>query len=150
MFKEWDGQMNWPLDPFWKCEVCENKPLLLPARRFHLMDNLETGLEWGLIHGICRCTKCHAKYNMRDRDGQRVTKPISLLKPKYKAAAKHGWEPLQLPLDQWTDDMWTAALEWAKEATETEVTQRKAKKGEEDGQQGVSVSVQRSAVEREQ
>ena len=111
---EWGGQMNWPLDPFWKCEVCGNKPLLLPARRFHLMDNLETGLEWGIIHGVCRCTRCHAKYKMFDCASQKVTKPLSLLKPEYKEAAKLAQAYTRLPLDEWTDDMWTEALQWAK------------------------------------
>jgi len=93
-FSEWSGHMDWPLDHDWKCEVCE-----------------ATYLEWGVIHGLCRCTRCHAKYNMRDRDGKRVTKPKPLLKPRYKEAAKRGWAGL--PLDEWIDDMWTAAMETA-------------------------------------
>ena len=111
-FTEWHGQMDWPLDPDWECEVCGNKPLLLPGTRHYLT----TGLEWGLIHGVCRCIMCHTQYNMRDHDSQRVTRPISRLRPKYQKAAKLGWEPLGLPLDEWTDHMWDVALEWAQEA----------------------------------
>ena len=112
-FTEWRGNMDWPLDPDWECEVCGNDGLWAFLDKEKIQ--VGTGLEWSLIPGLCRCTKCHAEYNMRDRDSQRVTKPISRLKPEYKAAARLGWEPLGLPLDEWTDHMWTVALEWAQE-----------------------------------
>jgi len=93
-FTEWGGNMDWPLDPDWECEVCG-----------------AISLEWGIIHGVCRCTRCHAQYTMR-HDGKRLTTPRSLLKPEYKKAARLGWKPLGLPLDEWTDHMWSVALQW--------------------------------------
>lgn len=111
MFTEWHGEMNWPLDAVWECEVCGGKPLLTGAS----LSPPHIDLEWGFTHGVCRCTRCHAQYNMRDRDSQRVTKPISRLKPEYRAAAKLGWEALGLPLDEWIDDMWAAMLKRAQE-----------------------------------
>jgi len=112
-FNEWHGEMSWPLDTDWECEICGNAP-------FPILDlgYLWTGLVWGIVHGVCRCTKCHAQYRMRDHDGERVTTPILRVKVEYRAAAKVGWRRRHKPLSEWSDDMWTMALKWAQEATE--------------------------------
>lgn len=71
----WQGQMDWPLDLDWRCEICESN----------------SGLEWGLVHAECRCNACHSPYWMRDyskTDKPVVTRPISGIKEEYKGAVR--------------------------------------------------------------
>ena len=85
--------MDWPLDPNWKCETCGGNYALI----------------WGLVHGECRCSLCHAEYTMRDwsKEGNpTVTTPISKLKEEYKAPAKLAWERFHIPEDELTDEQW--------------------------------------------
>jgi len=88
----WRGVMDWPFDRGWKCIVC----------------GYASGMTWGLVHGICRCNRCHTQYAMRV-DGQRTTTPRCRLKPEYLAAAIAGWKLFQKPIDTWTDAMWDEA-----------------------------------------
>lgn len=86
----WRGFMDWPIDRDWVCETCGEY----------------AGLIWGIVHARCRCDRCHTEYQMRDEQGDIVTKPISQLKPEYKEAAKRGWEKFKKPIDEFTDDEW--------------------------------------------
>jgi len=98
MLDYWRGQMNWPLDAGWKCEVCGS----------------DTGkLTWGLLHARCRCDCCHVEYSMRDwgkPDHPVVTRPICMLKPEYLDVAKLLWQEKQTPLSTWTSDELGRAL----------------------------------------
>ena len=93
----WDGRMNWPLEPGWKCEIC----------------GTAGSLTWGMTHGVCRCDVCHTQYAMRDHQAEgnpRVTTPICLLKPEFKAAFLELWPIRHCPVDQITDDEWLSRL----------------------------------------
>lgn len=107
---QWRGQMSWPLERTWKCEICGNAPFLIAD-----IGYLWTGLEWGITHGVCRCTDCHAQYNMRNAKGNPVAMPILSIKDEYKAAAKVGWSRRLKPLDEWSNEMWATAQQWAQE-----------------------------------
>lgn len=86
----WQGFMNWPLSKDWKCETCDTRSVLI----------------WGLQHGTCRCDQCHTQYRMRDNENSVVDFPICQLKDEWKVAAKTGWEILQKPLTQFTQEEW--------------------------------------------
>ena len=91
---EWYGPMNWPRDLDWTCEMCGSNVLT-----------------WGFQHARCRCDVCHTEYHMRDLDtGERVTTPICMLKPEYKAAFKVLWERDGIPIEQVEDADWDVAL----------------------------------------
>ncbi len=77
----WKGVMNWPIDGDWKCEVCEET---------HLLG--EYFLEWGLAHGVCRCTNCHTEYRMRDKEGNVTDTPICTVKKEYMERVKVLWK----------------------------------------------------------
>ena len=90
----WRGYMNWQLDNDWKCEICGKNE----------------GLTWGLVHAQCRCNICHTQYRMRNIKDEVISKPICQLKPEYYYAAKEGYEALQKPIDEFSDDEWQEAL----------------------------------------
>ena len=95
MSSYWRGLMNWPLNPDWKCETCEQ----------------QAGLTWGLVHGECRCDQCHTQYTMRAASGEhRLTVPLSLLREEYKAAAHFLWKQYRLPVDEASDEQWDTAI----------------------------------------
>jgi len=85
----WSGYMDWPLDSDWRCEICGGR-----------------SMTWGFVHAQCRCNNCHTQYMMRDAKRQRVTVPISMLKPEYKAPAKSAWAALRIPVDELRDQDW--------------------------------------------
>ena len=89
----WRGWMNWPVDIGWQCETCGYQ-----------------GLTWGLVHGECRCDRCHSIYTMRAQDDEIVTIPISRLKEEFKEPARFGWEQHRKPLDEFTKEEWDALL----------------------------------------
>lgn len=89
----WQGCMDWPLKEGWRCETCG---------KFG-------GLEWGLVHGECRCNICHTVYQMRPEE-ERLETPLCCLKEEYKQAAIKGFVMFSKPIDQWTDSMWDEAL----------------------------------------
>ena len=97
----WRDPMNWPRDLDWTCEICGSNVLT-----------------WGFQHARCRCDVCHAEYHMRDLDtGERVTTPICMLKPEYKAAFKVLWERDGIPIEQVEDADWDVALAKGQEAS---------------------------------
>ncbi len=86
----WRGEMDWPLDTDWKCEIC----------------GTNSGLEWGLIHAQCRCNSCHSPYWMRDAskpDEPIVTRPISGIKDEYKEPIRQAVNALGKREDELTD-----------------------------------------------
>ena len=95
----WEGYMNWPVKNGWKCETCGDYE----------------GMTWGFVHGTCRCNQCHAQYTMRDKKGNAVDIPLSLLKDDYKEPAKTGWELFKTPMSEWEDSEWEQAIAKAKE-----------------------------------
>ena len=89
----WRCPMNWPRDFDWTCEICGSNMLT-----------------WGFQHARCRCDMCHTEYHMRDLDtGERVTTPICMLKPEYKAAFKMLWARDGIPIGDVADADWEAA-----------------------------------------
>lgn len=82
-----ENAMNWWRDKDWRCETCGDDGY---------------ALEWLLVHGCCWCSRCGTHYTML-LNGEHITRPISLLKPEYKAAAKAGWVVWGTPLPslQW-------------------------------------------------
>lgn len=86
----WQGYMNWPLNPDWKCPICG--------------DNT---LEWGLVHAQCRCFQCHTEFRMRDKDGVIVDIPIHMIKEEFLQPAIDAYKNLQIPLDDLTDSQWS-------------------------------------------
>jgi len=89
----WRVFMNWPIERDWKCETCGHLSLI-----------------WGIIHGVCRCNICHTQYTMR-QDGERVTRPVSMLRPEYKEPIRRGWQEFDpIPLSEWTDAMFDEAF----------------------------------------
>ena len=82
----WKGQMDWPLDKDWKCPTCEQR----------------AGLEWGMVHGQCRCNVCHTQFTMRDSDEARaiLTIPQCRLKPEYETPLKMSYQKNQVPIDE--------------------------------------------------
>jgi len=86
----WQGYMTWPLEKDWKCETCEEYVELI----------------WGLVHGVCRCNRCHTQYTMYDSNKEIVKIPICLLKEEYKKSACKGWKLYHRPLSEWNDDDW--------------------------------------------
>lgn len=89
----WRGEMNWPIRADWKCETC----------------GTNSGLTWGLVHGVCRCNTCHTEYCMRV-DGEILEVPACDLKPEYAAPAKLGWEKYRVPISEFTDEMWDEVM----------------------------------------
>lgn len=90
----WYGMMNWPLKTGWRCQTCGT-----PGAGW---------LEWGIVHGVCRCAKCHTQYTMRDDKSRQVSEPICLLKPEFVEPAKEAWKALGKPLDELTEEEWAA------------------------------------------
>ncbi len=91
----WEGYMNWPLDTDWVCQTC----------------GTYNGLTWGLTHAQCRCNTCHTQYFMRDRDREILTTPECLLKPEYEEPARILWKLHNIPIDEFTDEMWGSLVE---------------------------------------
>lgn len=85
--------MNWPIDPEWTCIVCG-----------------DFALTWGFVNGECRCNRCHAQYDMRDKQGKAIKTPRSRLKPEYVEPAKYAWKQLGCPVDEIADGAWAAAF----------------------------------------
>lgn len=100
----WHGIMNWPVEVDWKCETCNHEHPSEPALV------LFPALTWGLVHGVCRCNICHTQYTMR-ADGERVTRPVCMLKEDHKAPAKAGWKQWGRPLGEWTGGKWDKAFQ---------------------------------------
>ena len=101
----WKDVMDWPIDANWECETCNCTCIGI--------DNIGlifSVLTWGLVHGECRCNRCHTQYTMR-YDGEVQTTPKCLLKPEYKDAARALWGKYQIPIDEFTDSDWDEALE---------------------------------------
>ncbi len=98
----WQGNMNWPINPYWICQTCETS---LP--RFD--DYILYGLTWGFINGECRCDICHTKYTMRE-DKTILTTPVCLLKDEYKLPAKLAWKKYHTPIDELSDSQWDELL----------------------------------------
>lgn len=90
----WQGNMNWPLAPDWKCEICGKNE----------------GLTWGLVHAQCRCNNCHTPYRMRDEMEIVVNIPICQLKPEYYEAFKTIWEIYHIPIEEVNDEQWQESL----------------------------------------
>jgi len=88
----WRGMMDWFVDKEWICETCGQN----------------VGLEWGLVHGQCRCNDCHTQYQMRanDKDRTILTIPKCLLKEEYKIPAKQAWEKYHIPINELTGEQW--------------------------------------------
>ena len=104
----WHGTMNWPIEADWKCEVCGNKPLMIPCGpEGHAV--ISHGLTWGLAHGSCRCNECHAQYRMCDVAYNRLTTPALAYDAYWAAVARAGWNEFHAPLDEWTK----AIHDWA-------------------------------------
>ena len=84
----WRGQMDWKLDKGWHCHTCGQNQ----------------GLEWGLVHGQCRCNVCHTQYQMRaDNEARTVlTVPRLMIREEYKQLIKQAWEKYQTPLEEMT------------------------------------------------
>lgn len=89
----WQGWMNWPLHKEWACEVCDDK---------------NASLEWGILHGQCRCNACHTEYTMRDPKGEVVMKPICIIKPLYLEAFKKMWKRDKKKMSCITEEEWKA------------------------------------------
>ena len=101
----WQGMMNWPTEAGWKCETCGQSPIGVVG-----IGLISTGLEWGLVHGECRCTQCHTIYNMRVNDVIQ-TIPVSGVRDSYKNAARWAWNEWRIPIDELSDEQWNEALE---------------------------------------
>ena len=88
----WRGYMDWPLDENWKCDICDGY----------------FGLTWGLVHGECRCNRCHAIYQMCANDKERTVliKPICLVRPIFIQPAKLFYEHTGKPIDEATKEDW--------------------------------------------
>ena len=87
----WRGQVDWAIDPDWKCEICGSN----------------SGLEWGLIHSECRCNTCHSPYWMRDntKEGNPITtRPISGIKDEYKEPIRQAIKATGKKEDELTDE----------------------------------------------
>lgn len=92
--KLWKGWVNAPIAADWTCIVCGSAPALM----------------WGLVHGHCRCDKCHAEYTFRDEDDKIVTRPISFVKPEYLEPAKYAWRTWGIPVNNLTFERWERAF----------------------------------------
>lgn len=101
----WRGMVDWPIEADWACETCGTKPHFIVAG-----FAISCGLEWGIQHGICRCSQCHTQYNMRP-DGNIVTVPVNRLKDEYKEPARWAWNEWEIPNDELTDKQWDEAVE---------------------------------------
>ena len=95
--------MNWPLDPDWHCEICE-----------------DTVLIWGLVHGVCRCQSCHVEYSMGNAREPK-TVPDCMLKEDYRAPVLWGWDMYQKPIDEWTDEEWDITFDAIAEKEKSEM-----------------------------
>ena len=84
----WSGIMNWGVKKGWVCETCG---------QYH-------GLEWGFVHGQCRCLNCHTQYTMIGDNGKVFTVPNCLLKDEFKQPIKLSWEKYQIPITEMTDE----------------------------------------------
>lgn len=91
----WEGFMNWPLNPDWKCQTCGE----------------HAGLTWGMVHAECRCNACHTQYYMRDENKQMVDMPVCMLKDEYKEPAKQLWGKLHTHMSEWTDEDWDSIMQ---------------------------------------
>ena len=99
----WRGYMDWPVVKGWTCSTCGSNA---------------GDLIWGIVHGVCRCDRCHTQYKMRDLESGEITDiPILLLKPEYIAPAKAAWEMYQKPISELTDTEWDNAFEKVREAS---------------------------------
>ena len=87
--EEWRGEMDWPRDANWRCEICDGVWLI-----------------WGFVHAQCRCQTCHTQYRMRDEKGERVIRPICQLRPEYYEVAKTAWQKDHKPIDEYTHSEW--------------------------------------------
>ena len=90
----WRDDMNWPLSNKWSCEVCGGR-----------------ALEWGFVHGRCRCIRCHTQYYMYDENREATDMPVCKLKPEYNLAVKYLWMEYGMKVD----DMDTETLKKAQE-----------------------------------
>ena len=69
------GDMNWPIDHNWKCEVCEH-----------------SDLRWTLVFGEARCNRCGTLYSLFDRKTeQRRIIPQSMSKENWLPAVEEAW-----------------------------------------------------------
>lgn len=107
----WQGSMSWPLVASWVCETCGLGPGMEDKAEDHhaVVQMIWGSLTWGLANGVCRCNRCHTQYTMRV-DGERVTVPVSMLKPGYQEAAKWAWNKWGQPLDELSDYKWDKAI----------------------------------------
>jgi len=90
----WNGWMNWPVRLGWTCQTCGKD---------------HGWLEWGIVHGTCRCGNCHTQYDMGTAR-QKKLEPQCRLKSEYKAPAKWAWEQWQIPVDELSDTKWKEAF----------------------------------------
>ncbi len=107
----WQGGMSWPIEADWVCETCGLGPGMEDkGEDEHAVVSMIWGsLTWGLVHGVCRCNRCHTQYNMRP-DGEIVTRPVLMLKPEYVDAAKWAWKEWGQPLSELSDSKWDKAI----------------------------------------
>jgi hypothetical protein len=106
---QWGGMMNWPLDPTYQCVVCGHGPGERPGTELITMYILGAPLEWGIVNGHCRCTRCHAEYTLRDGDTV-LTMPKSTLRDEYLKPAKWAWEQWHEPIDDLSSKQWAEAF----------------------------------------
>ena len=108
----WQGAMNWPMDASWVCETCGMGPGMDDRAEDErtIVAMLFGSLTWGLVHGVCRCNRCHTQYRMRDDDGEVVTTPICNLKSEYQEPAKWAWKEWGEPVDEISDYKWDKAI----------------------------------------
>ena len=94
MLEQWRGTVNVLIDKDGKCEICNERHDLI----------------WGLISGQCRCSYCHAEYDLMDENLRLITTPKSLIRTKYKQAIVEKFNSLRKPLSFWNEDDWDSVI----------------------------------------
>ena len=91
---KWEGFVNVPIDKYWRCEICNERHDLVR----------------GLVSGHCRCSYCHAEYDLINKDLQLTTSPKSLIKEEYKQAIARKFNLLKKPLSFWNEEDWDSIV----------------------------------------